>query len=226
MGLLDFLQSASNTAASNVSAPVDGLSWLLRKAGVNVGDAPVGGSDWMQQKGFTRPVDQSASSLAGETLGLLAPIAAAGKAPQIANGLLQMGENLAAPRTMNSQTGAVVWHGPDAKNNLSAPYLKNLISSQRYLDRDIVAKKIKEGNFDVSVTPEFEIDGDIVRAIQDGHHALEAAIRSGNKPRFIENTASQSDRVQLLNDGNIDGYLEAAYHDSPWYNFATKRDLF
>ena len=34
--LLDFLQGASNAAASNVSAPVDGLAWALRKAGINV----------------------------------------------------------------------------------------------------------------------------------------------------------------------------------------------
>lgn len=33
-GLLDFLQGASNSAASNVSAPVDGIAWLLRKAGL------------------------------------------------------------------------------------------------------------------------------------------------------------------------------------------------
>ena len=35
MGLLtDFLSGTSNSIASNVSAPVDGLTWLLRKAGV------------------------------------------------------------------------------------------------------------------------------------------------------------------------------------------------
>lgn len=78
-GLLDFLQAASNSAASNVSAPVDALAWLLRKAGVPVGDAPVGGSDWMQQKGLTRPVKQSAASVAGEAAGLLGPMVVAAK---------------------------------------------------------------------------------------------------------------------------------------------------
>lgn len=86
MGLLDFLQSASNTVAGNVSAPVDGLAWLLRKAGVDTGE-PIGGSDWMQRMGLTRPVQQSASSLAGETLGLLSPMLAVAKAPQITQGL-------------------------------------------------------------------------------------------------------------------------------------------
>jgi hypothetical protein len=33
-GLLDFLQSASNESAGAVSAPVDAIAWLLRRAGV------------------------------------------------------------------------------------------------------------------------------------------------------------------------------------------------
>lgn len=112
-GLFDLLQSASNSVAGNVSAPVDGLAWLLRKAGVPIGE-PVGGSDWMNRQGLTKPVDQSGMSLAGETLGLLSPMAAA-KAPQIAGGLLKMGENAAAPRMLNPQTGAIVWHGSPHK---------------------------------------------------------------------------------------------------------------
>ena len=114
-GLLDFFQSASNTAAGNLSAPVDGINWLLKKVGVPVSSAPYGGSDWMAQQGLTRPVTQSAASLAGETMGLLSPMAVAAKAPQIARGLLQMGENAMVPRTMNNQAGAVVWHGSPHK---------------------------------------------------------------------------------------------------------------
>ena len=110
-GLLDFLQSASNTVAGNLSAPVDGINWLLKKAGVPVSSTPYGGSDWMAQQGLTQPVDQSASSLAGETMGLLAPMAAAAKAPQIARGLLQMGENAATPQTLNKQAGMILYHG-------------------------------------------------------------------------------------------------------------------
>lgn len=140
--------------------------------------------------------------------------------------IAQFRQQLADKASDMAMSAATVWHGPNPKNNMDADELKNLISSQRYLDRDIVAKKIKEGNFKVTVTPEFELDGKKVRAIQDGHHALEAAIRSGNNPRFVVNTPAQNDRVQLLKDGNIDGFLEASYHDAPWYNFASKRDLF
>jgi hypothetical protein len=113
--LLDFIQSMSNSAASNVSAPVDLISWGLRKAGVPVGDAPMGGSDWMKQKGLTKDVENKFAGLLGETVGGLAPILAAAKAAQIAKGLLQGAENMAAPRTLNPQTGAVVWHGSPHK---------------------------------------------------------------------------------------------------------------
>ncbi len=45
MGLLDTLRSfgqgASNSVASNVSAPVDGLAWLLRKGGLPIPQNPV-----------------------------------------------------------------------------------------------------------------------------------------------------------------------------------------
>ena len=112
------------------------------------------------------------------------------------------------------------------RNNLSADYLKNLVSSQRYIDRDVVAKKIMNRDFTVKITPAFELDGETVHAIEDGHHALEAAIRSGNKPKFVIQNASQNDRIGALDSGNIDDYLEQAYVDSPWYNFSTKRDIF
>jgi hypothetical protein len=109
-----FLQGASNAAASNVSAPVDAIAWALRKAGVPVGDAPIGGSDWMRQHGLTAEAP-GASGLIGESVGSIAPIVASAKAAQIAKGLLQAGENLAAPRTLNSQTGAIVFHGSPHK---------------------------------------------------------------------------------------------------------------
>jgi hypothetical protein len=115
-GLLDFFQGASNAAASNVSAPVDGLAWLLKQAGVDVG-TPMGGSDWMRQKGLTKEPQNKFAGLLGESVGGLTPIIAAAKAPQIAKGLLQGAENLAAPRTMNPQTGAIVWHGSPHKFN-------------------------------------------------------------------------------------------------------------
>jgi hypothetical protein len=117
--LIDLLQGASNAAASNISAPVDGVAWLLRKAGLNVQN-PVGGSDWMAQRGLTREPQNRLAGILGESLGGVAPLLAAAKAPQIARGLLQGADNLMAPRTLNPQTGAIVWHG----SNDSRPITK------------------------------------------------------------------------------------------------------
>ena len=113
-----FGQGASNAAASTVTGPVDMLAWLLRKGGVNVGDAPMGGEAWMRQKGLMATPENKLAGLLGEGAGLAAPIVAAAKAPEIAGGLLQMGRNLAAPQTMNKQTGAVL---ADYKGQHSAP---------------------------------------------------------------------------------------------------------
>lgn len=111
----DFLQGASNGAAANLSAPVDGLAWLLRKAGLPIPDAPIGGSDWMEQKGLTAVPQNQNMGLLGEAVGGVTGLLGAAKAPQIAKGLLQSADNLMAPRVMNPQTGAVVWHGSPHK---------------------------------------------------------------------------------------------------------------
>lgn len=116
-GLLDFLQGASNAAAGTVSGPVDLISWLIRKGGGGgiIGDAPVGSSAWMAQKGLTRPT-QGMAGLLGEAAGLSLPIVASAKAPQIASGLLQMQANAAAPTSaLNAQRGAIVYHGSPHK---------------------------------------------------------------------------------------------------------------
>lgn len=114
-GLLDFLQSASNAVASNVSGPIDLIGMGLNKIGVPVGSAPVGGTDWMKSKGLMRDVEQGPARVMGETAGLLGPALATKFAPQIARGLLQGGENLAAPRRLNKEAGAIVWHGSPHK---------------------------------------------------------------------------------------------------------------
>ena len=112
-GLLDFLQGASNSAASTVSAPVDGLAWLLRKAGAKVGDNPIGGSDWMRAQGLTQEPQNKLMGLLGEAAGGVAPMVAGAYAPQIAKGLLGMADNLAAPQVLRKESGMFI--GPSAK---------------------------------------------------------------------------------------------------------------
>jgi hypothetical protein len=77
--------------------------------------APFGGSQWMRQQGLMRDPQNRTAGLLGEAVGGVLPIVAAAKAPQIARGLLQAGDNLRAPNPMNTatrgQAGAIVYHG-------------------------------------------------------------------------------------------------------------------
>jgi hypothetical protein len=123
MGLLDYLrdaaQGASNSAASTVSGPVDLINMGLLSMGLPMPANPFGGSQWMRERGLTRQPENFYAGLAGESVGNVLPIVAAAKAPQIAQGLLQAGDNLRAPTPMNSatrgQAGAIVYHGSPHK---------------------------------------------------------------------------------------------------------------
>lgn len=190
-GLLDFLQSASNTAASNVSAPVDGLAWLLRKAGIPVNE-PVGGSDWMQRQGLTRPVEQSGASLAGETMGLLAPIGVAANAPKIARGLLQMGENAAAPTQLSRQAGVIGsgerlhssdWAGLNTPEHVAAGHADDMM---RILKEDIASK-----DFDPSGVRQGLIDWAKTSDIHP-RYSLQAFLRSLNADKELKPFQKQS----------------------------------
>jgi hypothetical protein len=68
-------QSMSNTAAGTVTAPVDAIAWLLRKGRVPVPQNPIGGSEWATQQGLMADVPEGMPKMAGETLGLIAPMA-------------------------------------------------------------------------------------------------------------------------------------------------------
>lgn len=76
--LRNFGQAASNNIAETVSMPIDAIAWALRKAGIPnsiVGDKPVMGSDWMAEKGFTRPTQEGVSKMAGDFVGMVSPLA-------------------------------------------------------------------------------------------------------------------------------------------------------
>lgn len=103
--LREFAQSASNSIAGNVSAPVDGIAWALRKAGVPVPVVPMGGTDWMAEKGLTKTVPPGLAQTLGEAAGMSGPMVAMAKAPKIAGGLLGMTDNALAPQTLNRQAG-------------------------------------------------------------------------------------------------------------------------
>ena len=138
MGLLDqlssFAQGASNGVASNISAPVDGLAWLLRKAGVPMPSNPMGGSDWMAERSLTPQPQNRIAGLLGEGIGGVLPGVAAAKAPQIAKGLLQGADNLVAPMSMNPQAGAIYFGKDNPLKRFSGS-----LSNQR--ERDIAYRQ-------------------------------------------------------------------------------------
>lgn len=98
-----------------------------------------------------------------------------------------------------------------------------IISSQHYLDADIVAEKIAAVDFEVLVSPVFEIDGESYRVVIDGHHSLAAAKAAGEAPVFVEATVQDSDRVALIERGEIEDFMELSYVDGEWYDVATGR---
>jgi hypothetical protein len=100
-----------------------------------------------------------------------------------------------------------------------------LISSQRTRDETIVAEKRETRDYGVSVSPIFKLFGEDCRLVLDGHHSYEAAILDGVKPIIVELDASDDDRVALLNDGNLEDFLEATRIDSDLYDIETGFDL-
>ena len=153
-GLLDTTQAASNSAASTVSAPVDALAWMLRKAGAPIPQAPFGGSDWMKAQGLMRDVQSPVANAVGETLGGVLPIAAAAKAPQIAAGLLKMGENAANISPINTRS--------NHQSGMALFDIRGLPNGGRDLIRseaDGFAKTLSDNGFKVNVEHSGSIAG-------------------------------------------------------------------
>ena len=97
------------------------------------------------------------------------------------------------------------------------------ITSQHFLDDDTIAEKIAAEDFEVQVSPEFEIDGEVYAVILDGTHSFYAAKKAGVNPVFIDQNATDNDNVSYLNRGDIDGFLEVAHMGEGDYIIAETR---
>ena len=158
MGLLDQirsgLQGASNSAAGNISAPVDALAWILRKGGLPIPKNPVGGSDWMAEQGLTATPQNYLAGLIGEGAGIAAPMAVAAKAPQVAGGLLSLDDKAMdmARRGVESRmvNGGMVQHAapykpwggpprPNAAPSMTLEQAQRIVANEDYLPWDQVA---------------------------------------------------------------------------------------
>ena len=95
--------------------------------------------------------------------------------------------------------------------------MTTLISSQRFVDDEIVAQKITAQDFTVLLSPVFVIDGEEYQVVMDGHHSYHAALEAGVEPAYHMQNATENDRISLLNE-DVNLFLEACYHEDDWYN--------
>lgn len=179
-------QGASNGVAGGVTGPVDAISWALRKAGVPVPANPVGGSDWANQYGLTPEPQNRLAGLVGEGLGGALPAVIGAKAPQIANGLLKMGDNLATPSTLGKQAGVL---SIDLKSQLAAQY-REMITDDPYgkygvrifspsQKSDVGTKLTRSSNWVDGVPKSTKLPGTAVFELSphDAEKAIEAALK-------------------------------------------------
>ncbi len=103
--------------------------------------------------------------------------------------------------------------------------MTKLISTQRYLNSETVEEKRAANDYTVSVSPVFQLFGDDVQLILDGHHSLEAAKLDGVEACLVEITATECDTIELLNTGKVDDFLQATWIDAQPYDVATGYDL-
>lgn len=80
--LVSGAQGASNAVAGNVTGGVDGMAWLLRQAGVDVGSAPLGGEAWARRVGLIRDPANPLAGAVGEGLGYAASSLLLGPKPK------------------------------------------------------------------------------------------------------------------------------------------------
>jgi len=99
------------------------------------------------------------------------------------------------------------------------------ISSQRYIDEEIVESKRANEDYEVFVSPAFEVDGQTVRVVLDGHHSLAAALENGEEPTFTEYDSTDHDAICLLESGDVEGFLQATHMGDDYYNVDTGKDV-
>ncbi len=95
-----------------------------------------------------------------------------------------------------------------------------IISSQKFIDQDIVNEKIETEDFTVSYVI-IKIDDENVWWIIDGHHSLEAANQTENMPEWEHDEFMQNQIDQEINANGLDDTLLAHWVDCNYYNIET-----
>lgn len=120
---VDAAQGASNGVTSMATAPVDGIAWLLRKAGMPMPEQPIGGSAWAANLGLTVEPKNKLAGLLGESIGGVTPMLVGANAARIGAGVLQAAKNVGVAPTLSPQAGMLRLPGrgqiPETRNDVN-----------------------------------------------------------------------------------------------------------
>jgi len=100
-----------------------------------------------------------------------------------------------------------------------------LITSQKYLSREIMNTKKADEDYEVQVSPAFEIDGRKVRLVMDGHHSFAAALEDGRTPWFVVWTPEDDKRIEMLDKYGYEEFLKANKREGDYRNIITQEPI-
>ncbi|MDF3929850.1 hypothetical protein [Pseudomonas putida] len=92
-----------------------------------------------------------------------------------------------------------------------------LISSQRYLNREVVARKAAKFKVFVVRTVDLAMRGRVYRIILDGHHNLAAARLIGAEPKWKGPPAKFERMMSSMSAQSLADFLINNLTDSDWY---------
>jgi len=92
-----------------------------------------------------------------------------------------------------------------------------IITSQSYIDQEIVAEKMDARDFDVFVTTPFELDGVEFVILVDGNHSLRAALEAGVDPTVHTIDMQQHEMAGI----GAEEALERCWQDSDYRDAIT-----
>lgn len=90
-----------------------------------------------------------------------------------------------------------------------------VITSQSYIDPDIVAEKLESRDFDVFVTTPFELDGVEFVILVDGNHSFEAARQAGVEPTIHTIDMQQYEMAEISAEEALERcWMDGDYRDA------------
>ena len=99
------------------------------------------------------------------------------------------------------------------------------ISSQRFLDDEIVEAKRAASDYIVTVFA-VEFDGETYEIVVDGHHSLAAARADGVEPVIVSACGELYRQLAgELETVGVEAFLENHYNGDEWYDIATGRNV-